>query len=102
MVSHTLGRPGAGRHRRASAGLGAYDGTALMPGPSRRLFVLALIGCFALAFGTAFVFESMLIWLLEIRLRLPYESVANFMVTMLRTVASLSIAVLLCIWLSRR
>ena len=54
--------------------------------------VLALIGCFALAFGTALVFELMLIWLLEIRLRLPYESVANFLVTMWRTVASLSIA----------
>jgi hypothetical protein len=70
--------------------------------PSRALVVLAVIGCFALAFGMAYLFEILLIWLLEIRLRMPFADVAVFMVTMWRALASLAVAALLCIWLSRR
>jgi hypothetical protein len=63
---------------------------------------MALVGCFALAFGVAYLVELALIWLLEIRLRMPYLDVANFLATIWRSLASLAVAVLLCIWLIRR
>jgi hypothetical protein len=66
------------------------------------IFVLAVLGCFALAFGVAYVFEVAMIWLLEIRLRMPYIDVAKFAITTWRAIASLLLAVLLCIWISRR
>ena len=62
---------------------------------------MAVIGCFALAFGAAYLLELFMIWVLEIRLRLPYIDVANVMVTTWRALASLAVALLMCMWLKR-
>jgi hypothetical protein len=70
--------------------------------PNRRLFVLALVGCFVLAFGAAYVFEVMLGWLLQVWLRMGYTEMLLMFVYIWRTIAALAVAALLCIWLSRR
>jgi hypothetical protein len=69
---------------------------------SRPLFALAVVGCFALAFGVAYVVELALIWFLEIRLGMWWTNIAGVMVTIWRGIASLAVALLLCIWMTRR
>lgn len=74
----------------------------MKPAISGPIFVLAVIGCFALAFGGAYALEYFLIWLLEIRFRLPYTDVANILVTGWRALAALAWALLLCMWIRSR
>lgn len=75
----------------------------MTPAPNRRLFVLALIGCFALAFGAASALDLVFLWFFETRLKaMSFVDTVRWIEFIWRTIAALAVAVLLCIWLRRR